>query len=245
MLRSLFGPSKAEVWRELSRQISADYVDGGFWKGQKVAATSGPWTVTLDTYTVSTGKSSVTFTRMRAPYVNRDGFRFQIYRAGIFTALGVMLGMQDIKIGDAGFDRQFVVKANDADQVKTLLANEQLRGLLLQQPGVHLKVADDEGWFGQQFPEGVDELYFQVAGVIKDLDRLKSLFGLFSETLESLCRIGSAYETPPFEAVDIPDADKLLRSSSANDYSLLRPATGAPLDGPDRLVRPSRPSESV
>ena len=43
-------------------------------------------------------------------------------------------------------------------------------------------------------PEGVDELYFQVSGVIKDLDRLKELFTLFTETLDQLCRIGSAYE---------------------------------------------------
>jgi len=33
-----------------------------------------------------------------------------------------------------------------------------------------------------------------VAGVIKDVERLKQLFELFAETLDHLCRIGSAYE---------------------------------------------------
>lgn len=56
---------------------------------------------------------------------------------------------------------------------------------------------DDEGWFGATFPEGVDELYFQVLGVIRDLDRLKSLFDLFAEILNELCHIGSAYENDP------------------------------------------------
>jgi hypothetical protein len=36
-----------------------------------------------------------------------------------------------------------------------------------------------------------------VVGVIKDVERLKALFELFSETLDQLCRIGSAYERAP------------------------------------------------
>jgi hypothetical protein len=44
---------------------------------------------------------------------------------------------------------------------------------------------------------GVDELHFTVVGVIKDIARLKLLYELFAETLNELCRIGSAYETPP------------------------------------------------
>lgn len=75
-----FGPSRGEVWRRLSNEIGADFVEGGFWKGGKVQAHVGLWTVTLDTYTESGGESSVTYTRMRAPFVNPDGFRFTVYR---------------------------------------------------------------------------------------------------------------------------------------------------------------------
>jgi hypothetical protein len=79
-------------------------------------------------------------------------------------------------------------------------------------------------------------------GVIKDVDRLKSLFDLFAETLDTLCVIGSAYETPPFEPVDIPDSDKLLRpSKAAEGEALLRPAGGVGEEDADRLVRPSDP----
>ena len=31
-----FGPSKDEVWRQLSQELGAEFVDGGFWKGNKV-----------------------------------------------------------------------------------------------------------------------------------------------------------------------------------------------------------------
>ena len=47
-----FGPSKDEVWRQLSQEIGAEFVEGGFWKGNKVQVHVKPWTITLDTYTV-------------------------------------------------------------------------------------------------------------------------------------------------------------------------------------------------
>ena len=113
-----FGPSKEEVWRQLSQEIGAEFVEGGFWKGSKVQAHVKPWTITLDTYTVSTGKSSVTYTRMRAPYINPEGFRFTIYRKNLFSDLGKFLGMQDIEVGYPEFDEAFIIKGNDESKVR-------------------------------------------------------------------------------------------------------------------------------
>lgn len=197
ILRGIFGPSKDEVWQQLCDEIGAEFIDGGFWGGDKVRAVVKEWSITLDTYAVSTGRSSVVYTRMRAPYVNRDGFRFEIYRQGIFSQLGKKLGMQDIEISDPQFDRDFVIQANDDAKARSLFANETIRRLIQAQPGIHLEVKDDEGWFGAAFPEGVDELHFQVVGVIKDVAQLKSLYDLFAETLNHLCHIGSAYEDDP------------------------------------------------
>ena len=56
---------------------------------------------------------------------------------------------------------------------------------------------DDEGWFGAKFPQGVDELHFVVHGIIKDIDRLKELFELFSETLYQLVEMGVALPASP------------------------------------------------
>ena len=62
---------------------------------------------------------------------------------------------------------------------------------------ISFAVKDDEGWFGADFPQGVDELYFQCHGVLKDEDRLKDLFDMFSVTLERLVQIDSAYQNDP------------------------------------------------
>jgi hypothetical protein len=193
----VFGPSKADVWNALAAEIGATFEKGGFWKGARVVADVPPWRVVLDTYTVSNGETSTTYTRLRAPFVNADGFRFTIYRKSIFTALGKMLGMQDIEVGYPEFDDAFVIKGNSESKLRQLFASARLRQLLAAQPSVYFTVKDDEGTFRKKFPEGVDELYFQVGGVVKDIDRLKLLYELFAETLEELCRMGSAYEQDP------------------------------------------------
>ena len=196
-LRKVFGPSTREVWGQLCAEIGAQCVEGGFWKGDKVQATHGPWTITLDTYTVSNGKTSTVYTRMRAPFADPEGFRFTVYRKGIFSDIGKWFGMQDIEIGDEAFDREFILKSNQESKLRELLGSTRIRELINQQPEIYFAVKDDEGFFGSVFPEGVDELYFQVVGIVKDVERLKLIYELFSETLDQLCRIGSASQDTP------------------------------------------------
>ncbi len=201
ILRSFFGPSKDEIWSQIARDVGGAYVDGGFWGKDVLVYRHGEWEILLDTYTVttSTGKtsSSTTYTRMRAPFVNKDGLYFKIYREGVFSSIGKFFGMQDIQIGDPFFDDQFVIKGNNPETIRLLLADAGIKELIQQQPSVHLEIRDDEGWFGASFPEGVDELYFQCVGVIKETELLKSLFELFSVTLMRLVQIDSAYEDDP------------------------------------------------
>jgi len=198
LLRTWFGPSKEEIWRQFCAQTGASLVEGGFWRGSKVEAQHGEWTVTLDTYTVSTGKSSITYTRMRAPYVNPDRFTFSIYREGVFGTIGKWLGMQDVNVGYPEFDEAFIIKGNDEQKLRQLFSNRKIRELISGQPAIAFSVKDNDGGFwGRSFPPGVDELYFQVVGVIKDVERLRLLYELFSETLDELCRMGSAYENAP------------------------------------------------
>jgi hypothetical protein len=196
LLRKLFGPFKTDVWKQFADEIGGRYVDSGFFRTDKVVAHAGPWTVTLDTFSDG-GETPTTYTRLRAPFVNADGLHFTVYRNHLFTGLAKALGFQDIEIGDPSFDDAFVIKGNNEPQVKRLFANPAIRELLHAQPHVHFTVKDDEGWFATQFPQGVDELYFRAPAIIKDLDRLKALYDLFAETLNTLCHIGSAYEQDP------------------------------------------------
>ena len=199
-LRKWFGPSKEEVWRQLCDETGADFVQGGFWKGDKVQATHEEWIITLDTFVVSTGKTTVVFTRLRAPYINPDHFRFSVHQRGLFSEIAEWFGAQDVEVGHEDFDRDFVIRGTDGGKLVALFDNPKLRELIAIHPQIHFTVKDNEGVLGLPFPEDTDELYFHVVGVIKDVERLKALFELFAETLDQLCRIGSAYEeAPPLE----------------------------------------------
>jgi hypothetical protein len=197
MARRWFGPSREEVWRQLSDALGARYVDGGVWKGDKVEITHGEWTITLDVYTVHANNVHISYTRLRAPYVNPGGFRFTVYRKSVFSDIAKVFGMQDVEIGDEAFDGEFIIKATRDSQVRELLANPELRAAIAGEKDIRITVKDDEGWFGPAFPEGVDELAMTVKGVVKDTERLKRLYALFADLLDELCRIGSAYDTAP------------------------------------------------
>lgn len=192
-LKSLFGPSQEEIWRQLSREVDGRFHAGGLFTSSAVQARTDDWIITLDTDTVSTGTTSQTYTRIRAPYFNPEGFRFEIYRSGFFTELWKGLGMQDIEVGHPRFDRDFVIKGTAPGRIRRLFDNAKIRRLIDAQPRIHLSVKGHEGVFSK-FPAGVDELHSQAAGTIKDLAQLRMLFELFAEVLQQVCHEGEAYE---------------------------------------------------
>lgn len=188
-----FGPGHEEVWQQFASTVGAEFTDGGWFGQDRVDFQWREWQITLDKYVVSHGKSSTTYSRIRAPYLNLDGFRFKIYRKGVFSDLGKQLGLvQDFQIGDPRFDDAFIVQGNDEAKVNLMLREFGLVALIEAQPEFSFEVKDDEGWFGATFPDGVDELYFIAHGLITEVEQLKKLFQLFCEVLDYLKRTGSA-----------------------------------------------------
>jgi hypothetical protein len=191
-----FRSRQEEIWRAISPEIGAEFVDGGFWKRNKVQVDARPWTLTLDLCT-SQDENQTWKTRLRAPYVSTDGLRFTITRKSRFSVLGKIFGIQHIELGVPEFDESFYLQGNDEERVRTLFASARIRQMIQAQPRIHLEVKDDEGWFGPRFPEGVDELRFEEDGVITDPERLKALFDLFTAVLERLCEVASARKEAP------------------------------------------------
>ena len=106
--------------------------------------------------------------------------------------------MQDVCVGYSEFDEAFIIKGNNEWKLRQLFSNAKIRQLISAQPDIRFFVNNRHGGvWGKSLPKGVDELYFEVVGAIKEVDRLKLLYELFSETLDELCRMGSAYEDDP------------------------------------------------
>lgn len=196
-LRSLFGPSRDEIWSRLATEVEGRFREGGWFESSKVEVDVGPWTVVLDTFTRSAGKSRTTYTRLRAPYVNPGRFRFQVSPQNFLSDLGRFFGMQDVAVGVPEFDAAWVVQGTDEARLRELFADEDLRALLRGAGPVSFEVRDDDGFFGRKFPQGVDELVLTTRGTVKDLARLKVFFALFAATLDRLVSMGAAERTDP------------------------------------------------
>lgn len=194
-----FGPSKKEVWAQMAQEVNGEYIDEGFWRGGRLEVVYKNWVLNLDNYTVHTGKSSVTFTRMRAPFVNKDGLSFRIYYRGIFSDIGKLFGMQDIEIGIEEFDKIFIVQGNNEDRIVRLFSSFKIREMLSRQPALMLQVVNEKGRFKPKSPEGKSALSFEVVGVIKDVERLKNLVELFKCVLDELELLGTAASGTPAE----------------------------------------------
>jgi hypothetical protein len=189
-----FRDFRHEIWQALRRSLDEA---GAEWSGAPIRVQHGPFAVHLDVHAEGGGRSAIVVTRLRAAYVNRDGFRFRIKRRTWMTDLATMLGAQDIEVGDEEFDTSFVLQANSREELRRLVKDEAIRGQLLASPVSLLEVRDDEGYFGPQFPGEVDELYMACAGRITAVSEIEAIYELFADILNRLCHIGSAYLDDP------------------------------------------------
>lgn len=120
----MFGAGgRQELWMHIASGIGDEFLDGEEWKGNRVAVKQGNWTLTLDTDRLDYGEAGAVSTRLRAPYINADGFRFQISPEGLMGRIGKLFGLQDVQTGDAEFDAAFLVRSTDEAKVKAFLAN--------------------------------------------------------------------------------------------------------------------------
>ena len=100
------------------------------------------------TFTTGSGKSRQTWQACGVRCENPQGLTFQLGTQNALSRLGVLLGMQDVEVGDAAFDQRFVVKTNAPDFLRAALLPE-VRAALLEcwgsrAAGAHVKLAGNE-----------------------------------------------------------------------------------------------------
>lgn len=101
-----FSPAKSSWWAEGT---------------PRVTGTVDNVTFELDTYIVSSGKSSTTYTRVRARAIAPAHSFIRVYNEHLFSGLGKALGFQDIELGDREFDDKFTVKSDRDEDARALL----------------------------------------------------------------------------------------------------------------------------
>ena len=118
---------RTKLWKVFGGQIGGEFIDGGFFRSDKVRVPYKSWTILIDQF------DSPTYKRLRARFVSHDGFRFKIHRNHWPSTIGKTFGMRNIKIGEPIFDREFVLQSNDASKLAAFLANHDLRRMIQRQ----------------------------------------------------------------------------------------------------------------
>lgn len=127
----LFGTKKRRRRRELWATVAADL--GGtfslkkrFWSGgpnapgenERIDAVVSGIPIVLDTYVVSTGNTVIPYSRVSARAAHEPAPAMNVQREGVIARLGKAIGVRDIELGVAEFDRIFVVKGDDVAAVR-------------------------------------------------------------------------------------------------------------------------------
>ncbi len=188
----IFGPSQKDVWSEAASRIGAEYVGKTLKNPARIEKEHDNWKIVMDTYVVSTGKSTVTYTRVQAPFIWENDVIFKVSRKNIFSNLFGMFKMPAVETYDYDFNDSYIIRGNDEPVIRSIFENEKIRGLIQKtQKGViqvkkYKRAKDDER-----------VLYYQLGGILKDIDKIAHLFELFCKMLDTLVETGVASKKQP------------------------------------------------
>ena len=108
------------VWQNAAQTLGIEFVPSGTFKPRRMEGRVGTIDVVVDTYTESHGNSSAAYTRYRATYPDL-GLGLKLQKQTGLHRFGKVFGMQDIEVGDEGFDDAVMIKGDEPDAVRSFL----------------------------------------------------------------------------------------------------------------------------
>ncbi|MCU0725478.1 MAG: hypothetical protein MUE73_06775 [Planctomycetes bacterium] len=175
------GDPREALFAKLAAELGGVFLNEEGWRFDKVHVAHEGWEVTVEFHSHGGYRSESIYTRFRAP-VPPTKLRFRLFEQTLLTSVGHLVGMQDITIGDDGFDHMFVVQGTDVARTRRIFAEEGLRRLLAGEPQIEaaLEVAPED-------PPAL-ELHLEVPGHVEDGARLRRLYDAFAWLLVSIRR---------------------------------------------------------
>jgi len=183
--------NKINLWQEFAEKTNGVFKEGHSWTSDSVEIEYQNWKIVFDNFTLWSGKYSSEVTRIIAPIILKENFRFEIYSEGFIRKIEKLFESQDIQIAYPEFDKAFIIKSNNEFKIKTLLQNKAIRNSILTQKGVNLVISDRKGIWEEKLPENEFELSYFVSHKIQNMETLKSLLLLFKSILNQLHQMDS------------------------------------------------------
>jgi hypothetical protein len=120
------------AWRAFADKHGVTFEPKKSWyKGSRgIAGNVGGAAIKVDHYTVSSGQSSITYTRIRAPTPGTGKLKLKVTKKHALSGVTRALGFQDVATGDTSFDEAYTVKANDDDLARAWLNADVRRAIV-------------------------------------------------------------------------------------------------------------------
>ena len=182
---------RREAWQELARAVGGTFEQGKRASADTVSVAHGPWTVVLETYTVHTGQSSVTFTRAKALFVGQGDPRVRIRKRNLFDKLLERMGFGGTSPNRGPLAERYVVKVRPEHRLRSLLT-PGLTEALLAESSVTVRVGKAPRKDRKAHGPEVCRAEVVATGVVTETNRLVGMIAVARETVTALEAAGMA-----------------------------------------------------
>jgi len=180
----------------LHETLGGKIIEGKWGNGPFLVLSYKTWHIVFDYFVVSTGKSAITYTRLRVALKNKSEFELKLSKEGVFSKIGKVLGSQDIEIGDESFDNDYIVKSNDELMASRILNHHEIKSRIDFHKSFHLDLIH-KNQMGIKCEDGESGLSFMTTQVIKDGQSIKELVELFQTFLDVFIEFGITTSEAP------------------------------------------------
>lgn len=118
-------------------------------------------------------------TTLRAELPSQSTFRFAIVPEDVLNKIGKLFGGQDVELGYPEFDKKVLVKTNDEQKLKSILADASIREVFQNLSGYSLHIDKHEGAEG-------DHLHLVLQHAVTDATEMQRIFTAFNHFLRAL-----------------------------------------------------------
>ena len=188
--------TRRQAWHAVAAALDGQCVEGAKPVKDKAVFQHLHSTIVLDTFTVNNGQTSVTYTRIRAPFTGSDDFNISVTRRNWFSRFNIVLRSRTIRVGSRRFDEKYVTRTNNEGRARLLLNSSEVRSLIMAQPSLDLEIRRPSWSRRRKLSDGARDVVVQTTGVVTDPVRLENYVMLVAHTLDQLGRIGSASRIP-------------------------------------------------
>ena len=173
------GKSEDEVWKIIADQLNSK--DDNLNYTAQFSTQNHFVTLDIDIHPDAGDENGKPLTSFSAKLPDDTSFRFKIEKQGLKQEIGKLFGMQDVIIGNADFDKKFLIQSNDVSKVKELLNNAEVSAALLKEPVVDFAIREHRIGANKEIV-----LHLDIKGGITEPHKLKSIFVPFKIVLDYL-----------------------------------------------------------